>query len=109
LTSLISPYTYVFSQANHYNGSGQKTKYVIGKQNIFFMRFKNLIDFNLYINSIISLSGNISATIGGKSKGCYNFYSASPFYEDSFYISGKGVASSDIYLFATRLGMKINL
>ncbi len=109
LTSLISPYTYVFSQDNHYNGSGQKTKYVIGKQNIFFMRFKNQIDFNLYINSIISLSGNISATIGGKSKGCYKFYSASPFYEDSFYISGKGVASSDIYLFATRLGMKINL
>ncbi len=109
LTSLISPYTYVYSIDNHFNGSGQKTKYVIGKQNIFFMRFKNQIDFNIQVNSILSITGNIAATIGGKSKGSYTFYTASPFYEDSFYISGKGIASSDIYMFTTRVGIKINL
>ena len=109
LLSLISPYSYMKAHDNHYRKDGKKTKYIIARQNNFFVRFKEVFTTELKLSNSFSLESTLSAFLGVKEFGEYSFYSLSPLDEDSFYLSQKGLFASDIYLINVKLGGKISL
>lgn len=102
----VSPYTYNYTKDNHYKKSGKLSKYAYAEQNIIFYRFKEEITFSLRILKDLELNSEVSAILGGKADGAYNYYATHPFYEDEYYLADTGISASDIYTITAKIGVR---